>query len=154
MMLIHSLIFIALLILIPDGILLVCFGSKKRKDGSFNKPMLISGWVVIGATIVATIASIVFNYLFGDSDITVGTYLLTFTMPFVIIVGFIAAIALGITNLVKGYEKSEDGSRNNGKIISGWALLIIGIVLVLALAITISFVFNQQSGKSEPVRFM
>ena len=154
MMLMHSLIFIALLILIPGGILLVSFGGRKRKDGSFSKPMLISGWIVIGAAIAATIASVVLNYLFGDSDVSVGTYLLTFTMPFVIIVGFIAAIALGITNLVKGYEKNEDGTRNSGRIISGWALLIIGIVLVLALVITISFVFNQQSGKGEPVRFM
>lgn len=153
-MLIHSLIFIALLILIPGGILLVSFGGRKKTDGSFNKPMLISGWIVIGATIVATIASVVFNYLFGDSDVSVDTYLLTFTMPFVIIVGFIAAIALGITNLVKGYEKNGDGSRNNSKIISGWALLIIAIVLVLVLVITISFVLNQQSGQGEPVRFM
>lgn len=153
-MLIHSLIFIALLIQIPVGILLVSFGGRKRTDGSFNKPMLISGWIVIGATVVATIASIVLNYLFGDSDITVGAYLLTFTMPFVIIVGFIAAIALGITNLVKGYEKNGDGIRNSGRIISGWALLIIAILLVLALVITISFVFNQQSGQGEPVRFM
>lgn len=134
------------------GIVLVVIGNNKKVNGQGNLPMIISGWVIIVVTTIASIVGLIIGI--NSSEVSAGTFLLTTVIPVLILFGFIFALGLGVANLVKGYEKNGDGSRNNSKIISGWALLIIAIVLVLALVITISFVFNQQSGKGEPVRFM
>lgn len=138
--------------LIGGGITLVCVGGRKKTNSYGNKPMMIAGWIIIGVTIVASFVGLAIDFAFGE--LSFGTFLLVTTMPTILIVGFVLAIGFGIACLVKGYEKNEDGARKTSQIITGWALLILAIVLVLAVIITLSLVFNQQSGHSEPVRFM
>ena len=137
---------------IAAGIVLVVVGNNKKVNGQGNLPMIISGWVIFIASIIASIVGIVIGI--KTSEVSAGTFLLTGVIPFFIILGCIAVLGLGIANLVKGYQKREDGSQNKGKIIGGWALLILALLLVITIIATLSFVFNQQSSKAEPVRFM
>ena len=134
------------------GIVLVIIGNKKNQYDEINLPMTIIGWVIIVATAIASIVGLIVGI--NASEVSAGTFLLTAVIPVIILFGFIFALGLGIANLVKGYQKRPDGSQNTGKIISGWALLILAILLVLAIVIALSFVFNQQSSRAEPVRFM
>lgn len=137
---------------IAAGIVLVVVGNNKKVNGQGNLPMIISGWVIFIASIIASIVGIVIGI--KTSEVSAGTFLLTGVIPVFIILGCIAALGLGIANLVKGYQKREDGSQNKGKIIGGWALLILALLLVITIIATLSFVFNQQSSQAEPVRFM
>ena len=137
---------------IAAGIVLVVIGNNKKVNGQGNLPMIISGWVIFIASIIASIVGLVIGI--KTSEVSAGTFLLTGVIPFFIILGCIAALGLGIANLVKGYQKREDGSQNKGKIIGGWALLILALLLVITIIATLSFVFNQQSSRAEPVRFM
>jgi hypothetical protein len=71
------------------------------------------------------------------------------------LIGFIIAIGVGVGNLIKGYEKDKEGKVNTNKIIAGWALLILSILLVLAIVIPLTIVFDQQSsGDANEIRFM
>lgn len=134
------------------GIVLVVIGNNKKVNGQGNLPMIISGWVIIVVTTIASIVGLIIGI--NSSEVSAGTFLLTAVIPVLILFGFIFALGLGVANLVKGYQKREDGSQNKGKIISGWALLTLALLLVFTIVVALSFVFNQQSSQAEPVRFM
>ena len=97
------------------GIVLVVIGNKKNQYGKVNLPMVIIGWVVIIATIIASIIGIIVGI--NSSEASAGTFLLTAVVPVFILLGFVVTLGLGIANLVKGYQKRQDGSQNTGKII-------------------------------------
>ncbi len=134
--------------LIAAGIMLVINGGKRQQ-----KPMLIGGWVL---TITAMVATIVGTILFaglGEQSLT--SAFITYAFPALMFIGFVVAIGLGVGNLVKGYQKGQDGNLNTNKIIAGWALLILAIVLVLAIVIPLTIVFDQQSsGDANEIRLM
>ena len=134
--------------LITAGVMLIINGGKRQQ-----KPMLISGWVLtITAIVVAVVGTILFAGL-GEQSLT--SAFITYAFPALMFIGFVVAIGLGVGNLVKGYQKDQDGNLNTNKIIAGWALLILAIVLVLAVIIPLTIVFDQQSSSdANEIRFM
>ncbi len=134
--------------LITAGVMLVINGGKRQQ-----KPMLIGGWVLTIAAIVGTIVGVILFAGLGEQSLT--SAFITYAFPALMFIGFVVAIGLGVGNLVKGYQKDQDGNLNNNKIIAGWALLILAIVLVLAIVIPLTIVFDQQSsGDANEIRFM
>ena len=134
--------------LITAGVMLVINGGKRQQ-----KPMLIGGWVLTIATIVGTIVGVILFAGLGEQSLT--SAFITYAFPALMFIGFVVAIGLGVGNLVKGYQKDQDGNLNTNKIIAGWALLILAIVLVLAIVIPLTIVFDQQSsGDANEIRFM
>lgn len=134
--------------LIAAGIILIIIGSKNKL-----KPMLISGWAI---AIIALIGAIVGTILLASrSEQSFVSTLITYIFPAMMLIGFIIAIGVGVGNLIKGYEKDKDGKVNTNKIIAGWALLILSILLVLAVIIPLTIVFDQQSSSgANEIRFM
>jgi nitrogen fixation/metabolism regulation signal transduction histidine kinase len=134
--------------LITAGVMLVINGGKRQQ-----KPMLIGGWVLTIAAIVGTVVGVILFAGLGEQSLT--SAFITYAFPALMFIGFVVAIGLGVGNLVKGYQKDQDGNLNNNKIIAGWALLILAIVLVLAIVIPLTIVFDQQSsGDANEIRFM
>lgn len=134
--------------LITAGIMLIINGGKRQQ-----KPMLIGGWVLTIAAIVGTIVGVILFAGLGEQSLT--SAFITYAFPALMFIGFVVAIGLGVGNLVKGYQKDQDGNLNTNKIIAGWALLILAIVLVLAIVIPLTIVFDQQSsGDANEIRFM
>lgn len=134
--------------LITAGVMLVINGGKRQQ-----KPMLIGGWVLTIAAIVGTVVGVILFAGLGEQSLT--SAFITYAFPALMFIGFVVAIGLGVGNLIKGYQKDQDGNLNNNKIIAGWALLILAIVLVLAIVIPLTIVFDQQSsGDTNEIRFM
>lgn len=134
--------------LITAGVMLVINGGKRQQ-----KPMLIGGWVLTITAIVGTVVGVILFAGLGEQSLT--SAFITYAFPALMFIGFVVAIGLGVGNLVKGYQKDQDGNLNNNKIIAGWALLILAIVLVLAIVIPLTIVFDQQSsGDANEIRFM
>lgn len=134
--------------LITAGVVLVINGGKRQQ-----KPMLIGGWVLTIAAIVGTVVGVILFAGLGEQSLT--SAFITYAFPALMFIGFVVAIGLGVGNLVKGYQKDQDGNLNTNKIIAGWALLILAIVLVLAIVIPLTIVFDQQSsGDANEIRFM
>ena len=134
--------------LITAGVMLIINGGKRQQ-----KPMLIGGWVLTIAAIVGTIVGVILFAGLGEQSLT--SAFITYAFPALMFIGFVVAIGLGVGNLVKGYQKDQDGNLNTNKIIAGWALLILAIVLVLAIVIPLTIVFDQQSsGDANEIRFM
>lgn len=134
--------------LITAGVILVINGGKRQQ-----KPMLIGGWVLTIAAIVGTVVGVILFAGLGEQSLT--SAFITYAFPALMFIGFVVAIGLGVGNLVKGYQKDQDGNLNTNKIIAGWALLILAIVLVLAIVIPLTIVFDQQSsGDANEIRFM
>ena len=135
-------------IFIAAGIVLIVIGDRKKL-----KPMLIWGWVVSIAAAIGTIAGTIL--LAGMGEVSLTSAFITYAFPALMIIGFVVAIGLGIGNLIKGYQKDQDGKLNTSKIITGWALLILAILLVLAVVIPLTIVFDQQSSSdANEIRFM
>ncbi|MBP3731990.1 MAG: hypothetical protein J6I84_01960 [Bacilli bacterium] len=134
--------------LITAGVMLVINGGKRQQ-----KPMLIGGWVLTITAIVGTVVGVILFAGLGEQSLT--SAFITYAFPALMFIGFVVAIGLGVGNLVKGYQKDQDGNLNANKIIAGWALLILAIVLVLAIVIPLTIVFDQQSsGDANEIRFM
>ena len=134
--------------LIAAGVILVINGGKRQQ-----KPMLIGGWVLTITAIVGTVVGVILFAGLGEQSLT--SAFITYAFPALMFIGFVVAIGLGVGNLVKGYQKDQDGNLNTNKIIAGWALLILAIVLVLAIVIPLTIVFDQQSsGDANEIRFM
>ena len=134
--------------LITAGVMLIINGGKRQQ-----KPMLISGWVLTITAIVVTVVGTILFAGLGEQSLT--SAFITYAFPALMFIGFVVAIGLGVGNLVKGYQKDQDGNLNTNKIIAGWALLILAIVLVLAVIIPLTIVFDQQSSSdANEIRFM
>ena len=134
--------------LITAGVILVINGGKRQQ-----KPILIGGWVLTITAIVGTVVGVILFAGLGEQSLT--SAFITYAFPALMFIGFVVAIGLGVGNLVKGYQKDQDGNLNTNKIIAGWALLILAIVLVLAIVIPLTIVFDQQSsGDANEIRFM
>ena len=135
-------------IFIAASIVLIVIGDRKKL-----KPMLIWGWVVTIAAAIGTIAGTIL--LAGMGEVSLTSAFITYAFPALMFIGFVVAIGLGIGNLIKGYQKDQDGKLNTSKIITGWALLILAILLVLAVIIPLTIVFDQQSSSdANEIRFM
>ena len=134
--------------LITAGVMLIINGGKRQQ-----KPMLIGGWVLTITAIVITVVGTILFAGLGEQSLT--SAFITYAFPALMFIGFVVAIGLGVGNLVKGYQKDQDGKLNTSKIITGWALLILAIVLVLAVVIPLTIVFDQQSSSdANEIRFM
>ena len=134
--------------LITAGVMLIINGGKRQQ-----KPMLIGGWVLTITAIVITVVGTILFAGLGEQSLT--SAFITYAFPALMFIGFVVAIGLGVGNLVKGYQKDQDGKLNTSKIITGWALLILAILLVLAVVIPLTIVFDQQSSSdANEIRFM
>ena len=112
------------------GIVFVNLGYKGNRN--LNKIKL--GWIFIG--ISSIIATILLLWLGNNIGYFSLLGILIFIFPFIIIVGLIITLSLGISSLASGYSKPRD----NKKIKVGWILLIINFSVLTAI-ITLLILF-------------
>ena len=112
--------------IVTIGSMLVKKGYKKDNNGDCNPKLIVIGWIIIGvSTLAVTILFFVVAWLSG--------YLYTLgllVVPLMILVGIIVSLTLGISNLVNGYTRDENGKRNYQLVKSGWILLGLNITIV------------------------
>ena len=112
--------------IVTIGSMLVKKGYKKDNNGDRNPKLIVIGWIIIGvSTLAVTILFFVVAWLSG--------YLYTLgllVVPLMILVGIIVSLTLGISNLVNGYTRDENGKRNYQLVKSGWILLGLNITIV------------------------
>lgn len=115
--------------IVTIGSMLVKKGYKKDNNGDRNPKLIVIGWIIIGvSTLAGTILFFVVawlsGYLFGLGLLMI---------PLLILAGIIVSLTLGVSNLVNGYTKNENGKRNYQLVISGWILLGLNITIVAAI---------------------
>ena len=112
--------------IVTIGSILIKKGYKKDNNGDRNPKLIVIGWIIIGvSTLAVTILFFVVAWLSG--------YLYTLgllVVPLMILVGIIVSLTLGISNLVNGYTRDENGKRNYQLVKSGWILLGLNITIV------------------------
>ena len=147
-------IFIAGIIVIAVGILLIKLGKKVDNNGKRNIAQLIVGWSLIVLTIVGLMVGLIL-WINASGGIT-GTFIFTIASPLFIIAGMIICISIGIASLINGYKKDKNGNRNTSGIIQGWFLLALVVILLTATIVTLAILFNDYSMSrgDEPVRMM
>ena len=113
-------------ILVP-GIILM-------RQGRANKTKMIIGSILVGLVVTAaTFFSVFLGVLMFGSSL-LGLFLAA--TPFIIISGLIFTLAFGLSCLVKGYSKDENGNRPYKKsIIVGWVMIGINIAIVATFVI-------------------
>lgn len=107
------------------GIVFISFGYKGNRN--LNKIKL--GWIFVG--ISSIIATVLILWLGNNIGYFSLLGILIFIFPFIIIVGLIVTLSLGISGLVSGYSKP----RNNAAIKRGWAFLIINIAITTTIIV-------------------
>jgi hypothetical protein len=107
------------------GIVFISLGYKGKRN--LNKIKL--GWIFVG--ISSIIATVLILWLGNNIGYFSLLGILIFTFPFIILVGLIVTLSLGISGLVSGYSKP----RNNAAIKRGWAFLIINIAITTTIIV-------------------
>ena len=144
---------VAIFVFIMGFIFIKCGSNKKKKDKHLL-PLVIVGWVLDIASVVGSIA--LFILFIGASSGITGTMIFLFASPIFIIVGFIAFISVGINCITDGYRKDKDDITRKQSIVKGWAVLILGILIMVAIIVTLSILLTNYSNyrNEHPVRFM
>ena len=140
--------------LIVMGAIFVKLGSKKKENGKNDMALIIIGWVLIVLTVAASIAGfIIYIDIHGGFS---GTVLFTLISPLFIFAGFVTCLGIGISALVGGYRRNEEGKRNNGMIVRGWSLLSLSLAIVTVTVITLVVLFSNHADArgDTPVAFM
>lgn len=147
-------IFVAGIIVIAVGILLIKLGKRIDNNGKRNIAQLIVGWSLIVLTIVGLMVGLIL-WINASGGIT-GTFIFTIASPLFIIAGMIICISIGIASLIDGYKKDKNGNRNTSGIIQGWFLLALVVILLTATIVTLAILFNDYSMSrgDESVRMM
>ena len=152
--LVNLIIFLAAIVLFL-GILFINYGSnKKKKEDKKLLPLIIVGWVLLISAITGSIALIVL-YIGSSSGIT-GTLIFMFLSPLFILGGFIACLVVSANSLQAAYKKPKDDVTRKQSIVKGWALLVLAILIIVAVAVTLSILLTNYSNyrNDHPVRFM
>ena len=123
------LILITIVALAVTGGLLVSGGRRKREYGK-----VLAGWIVLSVLFTGLTAFLLFFILIYRSAVLV---ILLVLSPFVIIIGLIICLSLGITRLVEGFSKDLDGKRTPSKITTGFVLLGIATLIIVMIAVLI-----------------
>ena len=135
------------------SIIFIKYGSNKKKDKHLF-PLVIVGWVLLITSIVGSITLLIL-YI-GSTGGILGTYIFIFLSPLFVLCGFIACLVVGINSLQSAYCKPKDDITRKQSILRGWALLILAILVIAAIAITLSILLTNYSNyrNEHPVRFM
>ena len=128
---------------VTTGSLFIYEGAKKNNDRKKKLVFSIVGWSLIVLTIVATIVG--FIVLVDLSGGFFGTIIFTIISPLLIIGGFTSTLGIGISSLVSGYKKDENGNRNHNEIIRGWSMLFLSVAIVASIIITLAILFENHS---------
>lgn len=149
-----NLIAIAAVFLVAFGIALIQIGKRIKTTDKKRLLMILIGWLLIVLPIIGLI--IAFIVFINDSSGITGTYLFAFISPLFIFIGFAICLGIGISSLVEGYKKDQEGKTNTSAIIRGWSLLFLSIAVIAAVIITLAILFtNYSNSRSDtPVRFM
>ena len=136
------------------GIVFINYGSNKKKKDKRLLPLVIIGWVMLIGSIIGSVVLLIL-YI-GSTGGIVGTYLFIFLSPLFILGGFIACLIVGLNSLQSAYSKPKDDITRKQSIVRGWALLVLAILLIVAIAVTLSILLTNYSNyrNEHPVRFM
>lgn len=115
--------------IVTIGSMLVKKGYKKDNNGDRNPKLIVIGWIIIGVSTLA--GTILFLFVSWLSSYLFGLGLLM--IPLLILAGIVVSLTLGVSNLVNGYTKNENGKRNYQLVTSGWILLGLNITIVAAI---------------------
>lgn len=142
------------ILLIGFSIFMINFGGKKGNNGKINMPVIIVGWVLLVLTVIASIVGLIL-YI-SESGGYFGTILFTIISPIFIIIGVVVILIIGISSLMEGYRKNQEGQRDKSTIIRGWSMLALSILTLTAIIVTLVILFiNYSNSRGDtPVRFM
>lgn len=116
--------------LIATGIVFIRQGNKRDENNKCLKPgLMIAGWIVVGT--VSLLATAGFIFLVAQTSFLVG--ILFLFMPFIILLVFIISLAIGITYLIFGYQRNEEGHFDVVKIRIGWISVGINTTIIAVL---------------------
>lgn len=146
--------FVAGVIIIAIGILLINFGKKAPEKSKKSVAQSIVGWALVVLTIIGLTTGLIL-WINADGGIT-GTWIFAIISPLFIIAGMIICLSIGIASLIDGYRKDKNGNRDTSRIVQGWFLLILVVLLLTAIITTLAVLFNNYSMSrgDEPVRMM
>ena len=136
-------IFIAGVIIISVGILLINLGKRAPEKSKKGVAQSIVGWALVVLTIVGLTTGLIL-WINADGGIT-GTWIFAFVSPIFILTGMIICLSVGISSLIEGYTKDKNGNRDTSRIVQGWFLLILVILLLTAVITTLAILFNDYS---------
>ena len=136
-------IFIAGVIIISVGILLINLGKRAPEKSKKGVAQSIVGWALVVLTIVGLTTGLIL-WINADGGIT-GTWIFAIVSPLFILTGMIICLSVGISSLIEGYTKDKNGNRDTSRIVQGWFLLILVILLLTAVITTLAILFNDYS---------
>ena len=90
---------------------------------------MIAGWIIVGT--VSLLATAGFIFLIIQTSFLVG--LLFLFMPLIILMIFIISLAIGISYLILGYRRNEEGHFDMMKIRIGWISVGINTTIIAVL---------------------
>ena len=116
--------------LITMGIVFIRHGNRRDENNKCQKPgLMIAGWIIVG--VVSLLATAGFIFLVMQTSFLVG--LLFLFMPFIILLVFIISLAIGISYLILGYQRNEEGRFDMVKIRIGWINIGINTTIIATL---------------------
>lgn len=136
------------------GLSFIIFASSAKKTGKNLLALTIVGWTLFALSIVGSVT--LFVLFINENGGEFGLYLFIFISPLFFLVGIIICLAIGISSLTDGYQKNKEGMRDHSKIVRGWALLTLSILVIAAIVITLTILLTQYANyhNEHPVRFM
>ena len=138
--------------IIAGVVLLIINFSLKRRDGKSLLPLIIIGWTLLALAITELFVSTLL-FVIGSSG-TFGLFLVMALGGIFILTGVAVLLGTGISSLVEGCKKDEQGKRNKETIVRGAALLFLAIAVAVTIIVTIAVMLYIESNKEKPVRFM
>ncbi len=147
-----SRLLIAAIVLAIGVALLSINRVKKKGTGKSNLPLLLIGWILIA---IALIGAIIFTVIsIYSTSGTWGVLLLIALGGIFIFAALIIFLGIGISSLVDGCKKDENGKRNKEAIVRGATLLFLAVAVLATVIITFAVMMYVESNKEKPVRMM
>ena len=138
--------------IIAGVVLLIINYSLKRRDGKSLLPLIIIGWSLVALAVAELFVSTMI-FIFGSSG-KFGLFLFMALGGVFILTGIILLLGMGISSLVEGCKKDEQGKGNKEAIIRGAALLFLAVAVAVTVVVASATLLHVESNKEKPVRFM
>ena len=120
-----------LIALFVFGFYYISKGNKLNSDGKKDLKQLLIGWIFMSAAI----STVTFGYFYLVYKSSYYAGALIMFVPFLVLVGLIVTLSIGIVDLINGYKRDENGRFNKKKIVSGWIFIGVNLAIVSSLII-------------------
>ena len=149
----YLLLLIGAAIVFTIGIAMILINRfKKKYTGKSTLPLIIIGWILVAIALMgAIIATIISIY---STSGTFGVFLLMAIGGIIVFAGLILFLGIGISSLVEGCKKDENGKRDKEGIVRGATLLFLAIAIIVTVIVSFIVMLHIESNKEKPVRMM